>query len=77
MKKIWLLTTLLISGLLLTGCNTNEKKAIEQNSSILTWGFCINSDMDTKKDEKTDFVDCVGVLLYTFFFISTLENFLS
>ena len=52
MKKIWLLTALLIGSLLLTGCNTNEKKAIEQNSSILTWGFCINSDMDTKKDEK-------------------------
>lgn len=54
MKKIWLLTALLIGSLLLTGCNTNEKKATEQNSSILTWGFCINSDIDTKKDEKTE-----------------------
>jgi uncharacterized protein YcfL len=36
MKKLGLLTTLLIGSLLLAGCDTNEQKTIEQNSSILT-----------------------------------------
>ena len=54
MKKFWLLTTLLVAGLLPTGCNTNEQNTIEQNISILTWGFSINSDMDTEKNEKIE-----------------------
>ena len=54
MKKFWLLSTLLVAWLLLTGCDTNEQKTIEQNSSILTWGFSINSDMDTEKNEKIE-----------------------
>ena len=54
MKKIWLLTTLLVGGLLLTGCDTNEQKTIEQNSSILTWGFSEIQDNENKIEEPIE-----------------------
>ena len=54
MKKFGLLTTLLISGLLLTGCNTNEQKIIEQNSSILTWGFSVRQDIEEVVNEEVE-----------------------
>ena len=69
MKKLGLLTTLLVGSLLLTGCDTNEEKTIEQNSSILTWGFCINSNMDTKKDEKTENTTDKSKEKYEFFIV--------
>lgn len=54
MKKIWLLITLLIWSLLLTGCNTNAQKTIEQNSSILTWGFSEIQDNENKTEEPIE-----------------------
>ena len=54
MKKIWFLTTLLVGSLLLTGCNTNVQKTIEQNSSILTWGFSEIQDNENKIEEPIE-----------------------
>ena len=61
MKKIWLFITLLIGSLLLTGCNTNEQKTIEQNSSILTWGFSEKQDIeDIANEEVENLVDVIS-----------------
>ena len=54
MKKLGLLTTLLIGSILLTGCNTNEQKIIEQNSSILTWGFSVRQDIEEVVNEEVE-----------------------
>ena len=54
MKKIWLIISLLFIGLLLTGCDTNEQKTIEQNSSILTWGFSEIQDNENKIEESIE-----------------------
>lgn len=59
MKKFWLLTTLLFGSLLLAGCNTNEQKIIEQNSSILTWGFSIKQDIEEVANEEVEIVNNV------------------
>ena len=54
MKNFWLFTTLLIGGLLLTWCDTNEQKTIEQNSSILTWGFSVKQDIEEVISEEVE-----------------------
>ena len=51
MKKIWLLTTLLVGGLLLTGCINED---VEQDNTILTWGFTPvpRVDKENQQDSK-------------------------
>ncbi|MCK9467281.1 MAG: hypothetical protein M0P94_03040 [Candidatus Absconditabacterales bacterium] len=68
MKKFGLLTTLLIGSLLLAGCNNNQETVPEENF-VLTGGFSINSDMDTKKDEKTENTTDKSKEKYEFFIV--------
>ena len=51
MKKIWILTTLLVGGLLLTGCINED---VKQDNTILTWGFTPvpRVDKENQQDSK-------------------------
>ena len=58
MKKIWLLTTLLIGGLLLVGCNNNQE-TMDKENSILTWGFSVKQNIEGVVNEEVENVNNV------------------
>ena len=49
MKKIWLLTTLLMCCFVFVWCGNNQQQKINKNSSILTWGFSPAPQKEEKK----------------------------